>query len=82
MNDQHRSYKTHSFGEEFLPSVLPAASITAVGYCTAEKEAFPGPHKIIAAIPANFHLSYCLDRSGNPVGVVLLTKDGIYDSHV
>jgi hypothetical protein len=37
---------------------------------------------MIAAIPADFHLTYCLDRSGKPVGFVLLTKDGTHDSHV
>jgi hypothetical protein len=69
----------------FLPSFLPFFLLlcaTANSYYAAEKEDFSDPSKIIAAIPADIHHTYCLDRSGNPVGFVLLTKDGIYDSHV
>jgi len=55
--------------KSFLPSFLPSfllfcllLCITAIDCCIAEKEAFPVPIKIIAAIPADFHLTNFLDE--------------------
>ena len=86
MNDQHRSYKAHSFGEEFLPSFLPSFLLlcaTAIGYYAAEKEDFSDPSKIIAAIPAVIHLSHFSGQERQAGRHCIVNKGWhIYDSHV